>query len=66
MDYESMTTEELETILRRDLDEYPNCTLSTETILEICRILADRNPIKPDAQSAYRQFMTYYYPEVCD
>lgn len=62
LDYESMTTQKLQEILRRDAETERGDTLPTDTILEICRILTERSSVKQDVNAAYRRFQKYYMP----
>lgn len=56
--YEKLSTEQLELLLCADIEGKKK--LDTETILQICSILAKRKPHKTDAREAFRRFIAYY------
>ena len=60
-DYESMSVEDLEELLRQDLDEA--VTLPLDDILLICEILHVKRPLETDVQAAFQRFLKYYAPE---
>lgn len=57
-------TEALQAILRADLDGREDLTL--DTILLICKILAEREPPRKSAEDMLREFYLYYAPEIED
>lgn len=57
---EMMSTEQLQAILREECDGHGN--LPVQAILDICGILAERNPNKPDLDQLLRQLCAQYLP----
>lgn len=68
--YDAMTTEELETILRLDVDAPDGQGSDTDTILYVMGVLADRRKINGHAENealkAYESFKQNYMPEIED
>lgn len=66
--YDSMTTEELEEILRLDLNAPPGQETDTDTLLYIMGVLADRRKANGHAGNtaleAYESFKQNYLPEI--
>ena len=52
---EGMTTEELKDLLLSDFSEQR--TLTADTILLVCDVLLQRNPVKRDAHAAFQRFL---------
>ena len=65
--YDSMTTEELEQLLRADLETESGDESDTELLLYVMEVLADRNKTSDNsgntAQQAWESFQKHYLPE---
>ena len=55
---EMMSTEQLQAILREECDGRGN--LPVQALLDICGILADRDPNKPDVEDMLRRLCACY------
>ena len=60
--YESMSTEELDAMLRRDC--FGAAPLDPDEILAICAVLAKRRPPRHTAQEAHREYEKHYKPQI--
>ena len=61
--YDAMTTEELEELLRLDLDAPPEQESDTEVLLTIMEVLAQRKKPEKTAFEALESFRQNYMPE---
>ena len=59
-DYELLSTEELEELLRRDC--FGIESLEQDVLFTICDILAKRRPPRRTTQEAFQEFVKYYAP----
>ena len=60
INYELLSTKELEEILRRDC--FGIETLEQDVLFAICDILAERRPPIRSTQEAFQEFVKYYAP----
>ena len=60
--YDEMTTEQLQELLRQDFDD--TNPLPLDSVLEICKLLTHRIPPRRSAEEAWEEFCKHYLPEV--